>query len=163
MPIVVFTVPGTPFAQPRHQIGRTKTGQRVAYLPKLRDRRTGEFTREHPAVAWKTAVGLYANSNKHPDWPIPKGQAVGLVCAFQKPAVRHARTQDWVSVPDWDNLAKAIADSLRGIAFDDDSQVIRGIELKDYSSQPGATVRIVWGESLDRLRDRLAVLLEALE
>lgn len=42
--------------------------------------------------------------------------------------------------PDLDNCIKAIADSLNGIAFDDDSQICSVISRKLYSDNPRAVV-----------------------
>jgi Holliday junction resolvase RusA-like endonuclease len=42
--------------------------------------------------------------------------------------------------PDLDNLAKIILDSLNGIAFDDDRQVVRLEVSKFYSDRPRAEV-----------------------
>lgn len=42
--------------------------------------------------------------------------------------------------PDLDNLAKIILDSLNGIAFDDDRQVVRLEVAKFYSDRPRAEV-----------------------
>lgn len=43
--------------------------------------------------------------------------------------------------PDLDNIAKAVLDGLNGVAFVDDSQVIRLVVEKHYSEQPKV---IVW-------------------
>lgn len=44
--------------------------------------------------------------------------------------------------PDIDNVFKAIADSLNGIAYKDDSQIISGTVSKFYSEQPRVEVTI---------------------
>ena len=44
--------------------------------------------------------------------------------------------------PDFDNLAKIIADSLNGLAYDDDKQIVDAIQHKFYSEEPHSEVII---------------------
>lgn len=44
--------------------------------------------------------------------------------------------------PDWDNLAKGVCDSLKGVIWEDDCQVVIGMVEKIYSDNPGITVVI---------------------
>lgn len=44
--------------------------------------------------------------------------------------------------PDLSNMVKAIEDALNGVAFVDDSQVVRSFQTKIYAEQPGVDVRI---------------------
>lgn len=47
------------------------------------------------------------------------------------------------SIPDLDNLAKAVLDALNGIAFKDDSQISSMRLAKYYSSYPGVRLKII--------------------
>lgn len=44
--------------------------------------------------------------------------------------------------PDVDNLVKAIKDALRGICYNDDSQIVDLHAHKEYHEQPGVTIQI---------------------
>lgn len=44
--------------------------------------------------------------------------------------------------PDWDNVGKIIADSLNGIAYHDDSQIVDAMFRKFYSDRPRVEVLI---------------------
>lgn len=39
-----------------------------------------------------------------------------------------------VKVPDWDNIGKIICDSLNGLAYHDDAQIVEGTVIKRYAS-----------------------------
>lgn len=49
-----------------------------------------------------------------------------------------------VTKPDFDNLAKLVADALAGVAFHDDAGVADGIVHKRYAGGPGEPVRAGW-------------------
>jgi Holliday junction resolvase RusA-like endonuclease len=49
---------------------------------------------------------------------------------MQNGAIKH------IKKPDTDNLLKAVLDGLNGIAWADDSQVIRVSASKEYSTEP---------------------------
>ena len=44
--------------------------------------------------------------------------------------------------PDWDNVGKVICDSLNGIAYRDDAQVVDSMVRKFYSEDPKVVVTI---------------------
>ena len=44
--------------------------------------------------------------------------------------------------PDWDNIGKIVADSLNGVAYRDDSQVVDAFVRKFYSEQPRVEITI---------------------
>lgn len=51
--------------------------------------------------------------------------------------------------PDVDNIFKIVADSLNGVAYKDDSQIIWGSVLKKYSSEPCVEVLISKVEKIE--------------
>ena len=115
---MMFFVPGTPVAQPRHRISG-RGGKRHLPHPKGGG--------DHPVIGWKAAIAVYAkgafgrDSMEGPLWlmlnfwmPRTKGQTWK-----RKPMERM-----WHTVrPDADNLTKAVKDALTGILWEDDSQV----------------------------------------
>ena len=44
--------------------------------------------------------------------------------------------------PDWDNVAKAVADAMNGIVYLDDTQIVIARIVKRYAAEPGVDVRI---------------------
>ena len=71
-----------------------------------------------------------------------------IVCYFPIPKSMSKKKREFMLTervyynhkPDLDNLAKIILDSLNGIAFDDDRQVVRLEVSKFYSDRPRAEV-----------------------
>lgn len=49
-------------------------------------------------------------------------------------ALMEANLMRPVKVPDWDNIGKIICDSLNGLAYYDDAQIVEGIVTKRYAS-----------------------------
>ena len=47
-----------------------------------------------------------------------------------------------ITKPDWDNLGKIVSDSLNGIAYRDDSQIVDARVRKIYSNEPRTEIRI---------------------
>ena len=68
--------------------------------------------------------------------PIPK--------SFTKKVKRQIEDGDYqhTKKPDLDNLAKAVLDALNGLAFDDDSQIVKINMEKRYHCCPGVWVQI---------------------
>lgn len=132
-------VPGLPVGQPRAR-AVFRGGHARMYDPGTAD-------------AWKAAVS-HAVASVLPE-PLPG--AVDLAVTFYLPRprshygtgrnagkVRGSAPAYHVSRPDLDNLAKSTMDALLGIAWVDDSQVIRLVASKEWTIlQPGAVIRIV--------------------
>jgi Holliday junction resolvase RusA-like endonuclease len=57
--------------------------------------------------------------------------------------------------PDIDNLFKAIADSLNGILYRDDSQIVHLVVEKKYGAEPGVEIRLY--EMISHSWDGLAI------
>lgn len=68
--------------------------------------------------------------------PIPKSASKKKQAEMQAGTIKH------VKKPDLDNLVKFCKDCLNNLAWRDDSQVIRLVAEKHYSSEPGTWVRI---------------------
>ena len=72
--------------------------------------------------------------------------------AFHPRPKRLPKDRDWAKCkPDLDNIVKVILDSLNGVAYSDDSQVVDISAFKMYTdsgdpdSKPGVRVRIIYG------------------
>lgn len=69
-------------------------------------------------------------------FPIPKS-------ATKKRREEMAKeTVGYTSKPDTDNLAKIVLDSINGLAYDDDSQVVQLTVTKHYSEEPRCVVEL---------------------
>ena len=120
--VVSFTVPGKPYAQPRHRT--TKTGR--TYTPtEARDYQA------HVALRARSARAL----SKGP-FPISGGVEVKFVAYFPRPVSALKRLFPWVK-PDIDNLEKAILDGINhsGV-WHDDAQVCHVDKWKLYAADP---------------------------
>ena len=60
-----------------------------------------------------------------------------------KPKSLPKRKPSWpTKKPDWDKLARSTGDSMTGIIYRDDAQVIEAHVFKAYSDQPGVSITI---------------------
>lgn len=69
-------------------------------------------------------------------YPIPKS-----VSKRKRQAMLEKRIRP-IKKPDWDNVGKVICDSLNGIAYRDDAQVVDSMVRKFYSEDPKVVVTI---------------------
>ena len=130
---ITFTVPGDPVPQPRARVS-TRGGFARAYVPKT-----------HAVHAYRDAIAIAARAagaGVHGD---PVEVVIDLVFARPKSHLRKSGLRsDAPSLPgpDVDNTAKAILDSLNGVAWEDDRQVRRLVVEKSYGAEGRTTVRI---------------------
>jgi len=87
-------------------------------MPHGETRRNKWVFRDHPVVGWKTLVGLRARQERHPDWPLPLTEPVGLSLQFLVPR----------NAGDLKNLTWAVEDAMKGIVYTDDKQIIHYLE-----------------------------------
>ena len=134
MPAIAFTVAGDPVPQPRPRV-TTRGGHGHAYTPA-----------SHAIHGYRQSVALAAKAAGCE----PHDQAVSVVIdfVFARPK-SHLRSSGEpkpsapsLPRPDVDNAAKAVLDSLNGIAWADDSQVSRLVVEKSYGKEGRTTVRI---------------------
>ncbi len=125
-----FTVPGKPRGKgrPRFGNGRTYTDKQTLEYERLIATRAAEAM-PCPAVCTPVLVRIYA----HHAIPVSWSKA------------RRARAQDGLELPgkpDLDNVAKAVLDALNGVAYADDTQVVRLVVQKQYSLDPRLEVTV---------------------
>ncbi len=117
-----LVVYGSPYAQPRqqHRIVKTKDGREFV---------ANYTSRKDPVQQFKADIKRAAEEHGLP--PVLLEGPVVLECRFYLPRPnRLMRKKDpegvvWhTSVPDLDNLYKAVKDSLKGVVWRDDSQVV---------------------------------------
>ena len=130
---IAFTVPGDPVPQPRARVS-TRGGFARAYVPKT-----------HAVHAYRQAVADAARAAGAGVHGEPVSVVIDLVWERPKSHMRKSGVKPDAPVlprADVDNAAKAVLDSLNGVAWEDDSQVQRLVVEKSYGAEARTTVRI---------------------
>ena len=130
---IAFNVPGAPVPQPRPRV-TTRGGHGHAYTPA-----------KHPVHAYRQAVAAAARAAGAGVHGEPVEVCVDFVFERPKSHLRKAGlAADAPEIPraDLDNMAKAVLDSLNGVAWEDDRQVRRLVLTKSYGTEARTTVRI---------------------
>lgn len=138
---IEFIIDGEPMGKERPKFSR-KGNFVQTYTPEktrnYQDNVRKLFLKQYPeAKEGNTVLGEQAISMEvYSYFKIPK--------AFSK--TKHQQAVDGqirpTVKPDFDNLAKIIADSLNGLAYDDDKQVVDAMQHKYYSDHPHTRVII---------------------
>jgi Holliday junction resolvase RusA-like endonuclease len=130
---ITFSVPGDPVPQPRPRVS-TRGGFARAYVPA-----------RHPVHAYRQSV---AEAAKAAGATVSEDAvAVDLTFLFQRPKSHRTKKglkkdAPQLPVPDCDNLAKAVLDSLTCVAWHDDRQVARLTVSKAYAQESATLVQI---------------------
>ena len=130
---VAFSVPGDPVPQPRPRVS-TRGGFARAYVPA-----------GHAVHTYRQAIAMHAKAAGVELTDEPCEVVVDFVFARPKSHLRKsglAKDAPKLPRPDLDNMAKAVLDSLNGVAWVDDSQVSRLVVEKSYGTEARTTVRI---------------------
>lgn len=124
-------IPVKPMPAPRPRAGKGKDGKGVVHNPKA-------------YMVWKQQLATILRP--HFRNPIEGPVTLEVDFYFQYPKSWSRKKKETTvfhtSVPDLDNLVKAVKDSLNGIAYKDDSQVCRSESNKYYSERMGIALRI---------------------
>ena len=120
----IFGYP-TPWARPRFQ-------RRGAFV---------QVFEKKEVTDWKRTVQAQAILVK-PEKPLAGPLFMRLTFHLPRPKSLQKRISHHTKKPDIDNLFKAIADALNGIAYVDDSQVTMLFASKVYSERPGVEIFI---------------------
>ncbi len=133
---IQFEVPGTPVAK-----GRPRFARRGNFVSTYTPAKTKEYearVREAADEAMQGQLPL--------DTPI---LAIIKICVPVPASYSKTRRQACLDSremptkkPDWDNVAKAITDSLNGVVYMDDAQIVSVYVSKRYSEEAGVEVTI---------------------
>lgn len=135
---VIFTIPGEPQGKARPRVVRNKyTGRNMTYTPD----KTVAYE-ELVRARYKAVVG----DNSFDDralgvcitayFGIPKSKSKKQKALMLSNVIYPAKK------PDCDNIAKIICDALNGIAYKDDSQIVKLNAFKAYAETPSVKVEI---------------------
>ena len=130
---IAFSVPGDPVPQPRPRVS-TRGGFARAYVPAT-----------HAVHGYRQAVAAAARAAGAGVHGEPVEVVIDFVFARPKSHLRKSGVKpDAPRFPrqDADNLTKAVLDSLNGVAWEDDAQVVRLVASKTYGTEARTTVRI---------------------
>ena len=140
---LTFTVQGVPVAQPRlAQVWAG--GKRVAYVPRTR------LGQEHPVTAFKTLARARCREALT-GGPFRGPLGLRVVFVLHRPRRLKSGPREWCPVkPDLDNLLKATKDSLKGLIWNDDAQVVMcdGVKVYASSDEEPHTEVTVWEETV---------------
>lgn len=144
--MIDFIVPGEPQGKARARTVHTKYGARTftpektelyenwiktCYLQKWGDKKIrGEL-----AIKITAYFGI-PNTPKKPEWIEEDIKPKRLKELMRENRIRPTKK------PDFDNISKVIADSLNGIAYKDDAQIVTAFFDKFYSDEPRVEVTI---------------------
>lgn len=136
--MITLTIPGQPVGKQRPRVVRSRAGFPIAFTPKK-------------TVEYETLIReLFAV--KYPDFEpldIPLYMRLDIFQAIPKSASKKTQAameagEIWPALkPDIDNVLKAFLDALNGVAYRDDSCVVRVGASKFYSRSPRVDLRIM--------------------
>ena len=125
---IVFEVPGEPRGKGRPRF--TKTGhpytdsETRAYENKI----VAYYHKQLGAFRWPDSAFISLQVTAY--YPIPKSATKAATAAMREGAMLPSRK------PDIDNVMKIVLDALNGVAYKDDSRVVRVEARKIYSDMP---------------------------
>lgn len=90
---------------------------------------------------WKRTV-LAQCIDQRPAAPATGPLRIHLEFYLRRPISLAKNIHHHTKRPDLDNLAKAVKDALKGVIYQDDSQIVEIIACKRYSPAPGVLIRL---------------------
>lgn len=144
--MIKFTVPGEPQGKARARTVRLKTGKTVSYTPEKTElyenwikscyiRDCGvmlDGMLELQIVAYFKIAG----SPKKPEWLKRNVKPKKLKELMEGLYIRPTKK------PDIDNIVKVVADSLNGVAYKDDTCIVKVVAEKYYSEEPRLEIKL---------------------
>jgi Holliday junction resolvase RusA-like endonuclease len=132
---VECTVPGKPFAKQRPRASRRGSFTTV-YTPK----ETIEYENLVKYSYFDQTGGIMLDGALEADitgtFPIPKSVSKKQMSEMLNGGVYHTKK------PDCDNMAKSVLDALNGVAYHDDSQIVKLHVSKQYGEIPSVKINL---------------------
>ena len=136
---VCFFVPGPPQGKAR---SRTVYNRRAGY--------TQSFTPQKTVLYENWIKSMYWQESQRMMWGEAEPLAVRITAVYEPPKSTGKRARARMldgellptKKPDADNIAKVVLDALNGVAYRDDSQVVRLAVEMEYGEEAGLRVRI---------------------
>ena len=135
--VVTFTVEGQPVGKQRPRFRRTgnfvstytdaKTKTYEALVKEVAQKAMGSSDPLETPVAFYCLISL----------PVPKSYSKKRVEACLNGSEMPTKK------PDWDNMAKSVADAMNGVIYVDDSQIVHATISKKYSTTAGVDVMVM--------------------
>jgi len=144
---IKFTVPGPPKPKGRPRFTVTKGPKPFAraYTPKgtaqYENLVTMCFMEERTS---RHRAGEYPHDVLAEKWPVMLGMVIVIPMPKSKPKWWRQCAKFCTTRPDIDNIEKAIADGLNGVAFQDDAQVVEVACRKVYGAEPRVDVTVAY-------------------
>lgn len=133
---VEFTVEGTP-----HGKGRPRFRRFGNFVSTYTDAKTKSYE-----TLVKEAATKAMGDNDPIEGPVRFDCIVMLSVPKSYPKKRSMDClmgREWpLKKPDWDNVAKSVADAMNGVVFLDDTQIVIARVVKMYAEEPGVEVKI---------------------
>lgn len=141
MGALCFTVPGEVRGKGRPRFGRGRT---------YTDAKT---------LSYENLIGWTASQAMGTADPFEGPLCLNVTARFAPPASASRKAKDLMLAgavkpakrPDFDNIAKAVADALNGVAWADDAQVVTAMVRKVYAATAGLDVVVRPDESVEAL------------
>lgn len=134
---ITVIIPGEPCAKGRPRIGKNRSGHAMAFTPAKTRSREGvvaslgmDAMKGCPPLQGPLCIRVDATMGVPKSWP--KRDKKDALDGVLLPTKR----------PDLDNIVKLVKDALNGIAWADDSQVVKLFAKKIYGEIPQTVVQI---------------------
>lgn len=128
-----FTVPGEPRGKGRPRVTRNGTytdSETKAYEQKI----IAYYRKAFGGYKWPDGAFIAVKVVAH--YPIPKRATKAAMAAMQAGTLLPSRK------PDIDNVLKVVLDALNGVAYKDDSRVVKVEAEKKYSFEPRLEIKV---------------------
>jgi len=147
MPTIKFEVAGVPQGK-----GRPKFCSRGKFVTAYTPKKTKEYELMIRGAYLQYLMETGDNANRIGS----KAFCMDVIAGFNVPASLSKKKQhellcheSHTKKPDIDNIIKVVADALNGVAYNDDSQMVQVIGVKQYTSNPTSLIIVMSWEEED--------------
>ena len=131
---VVFEVPGEPRGKGRPRFSKTGPTYTDSETRAYENKIVVYYRKQLRAFRWPESAFISVEVTAF--YPIPKSATKAATAAMREGKILPSRK------PDIDNVMKVVLDALNGVAYKDDSRVVRVEAQKVYSDIPRLEIRM---------------------